>query len=60
MRPEVLVTQGSESSDEERTKSPNVDDSNETRFEFHPILQDSLKKEDLNDRLISKLCEMER
>jgi hypothetical protein len=30
------------------------------RFEFHPLLKDSLKNGDLQDHLLNKLCEIER
>lgn len=59
IKPEI-ITQESESSDDEQTKSFILNDSNESRFEFHPLLKDNLKKDDFNDRFITKLCEMER
>ncbi|CAF1393191.1 unnamed protein product [Rotaria magnacalcarata] len=34
--------------------------SEETRFELHKLLKESLKNDDLQDNLISKLCEIER
>ncbi|CAF2372213.1 unnamed protein product [Rotaria sp. Silwood2] len=34
--------------------------SEETRFELHKLLKDSLKNDDLQDSLLNKLCEIER
>jgi hypothetical protein len=32
----------------------------ETRFEFHKLLKDNLRNNDLQDNLINKLCDLER
>jgi hypothetical protein len=46
--------------EEDSSDSENEKNFQETRFELHKLLRDSLKNDDLQDSLISKLCEIER
>ncbi|CAF3782654.1 unnamed protein product [Adineta steineri] len=52
---EEIKSNDEDSSDEEQEKN-----TQETRVELHKLLKDSLKNDDLQDSLISKLCEIER
>lgn len=33
---------------------------NDTQFELHKLLKDTLRRDDLQDSLINKLCDLER
>jgi len=46
--------------EEDSSDSENEKNIQETHFELHKLLKDSLKNDDLHDSLISKLCEIER
>jgi len=49
-----------EINEEDSSDNENEKNNQETRFELHKLLKDSLKNDDLHDSLISKLCEIER
>ena len=59
-RPQNAIVQEndlSDDDDDDKNKNENVE---QTRFELHKLLKDSLKRDDLQDSVLSKLCEIER
>ncbi|CAF0906134.1 unnamed protein product [Adineta ricciae] len=58
-RPQNEIVQENDLSDDDDDKDKNAN-IEQTRFELHKLLKDSLKKDDLQDSVLSKLCEIER
>ncbi|CAF0849379.1 unnamed protein product [Rotaria sp. Silwood1] len=52
--------EGDNSDDDDDDDDEKEKCSEETRFQLHKLLKESLKKDDLQDSLISKLCDIER
>jgi hypothetical protein len=46
--------------DEDKKNETNNSSLQETKFELHKLLKDNLRKDDLQDGLINKLCDFER
>lgn len=55
-----IVQENDLSDDDEDVDKDKNENMEQTRFELHKLLKDSLKKDDLQDSVLSKLCEIER
>ena len=50
----------SDDSDDDEREASKAESSERTRFELHQMVKDSLKSDDLQDKLLNRLCEIER